>query len=97
MGLMVELATWSEIVEHIESGADAVLETSILLAIAADRVDMAHAIPWDARELHPPFDPNNPNSPGYSPSGVYGDPPLATADKGRTLLAAMLADTLAVL
>jgi creatinine amidohydrolase len=36
--------------------------------------------------------PSDPSSPNYSRSGSYGDPTLATAEKGRALLAGMIAD-----
>lgn len=70
------------------------LETSIMLVIAPDLVDMSKARPWVSRKMQSgPFsrDPSNPN---YSPDGVYGDPTLATKEKGEKLLAAMLEDVL---
>jgi creatinine amidohydrolase len=70
------------------------LETSILLAIDAQRVRMEHALAWDARPLTGAFDPDNPDSGGYSPSGVYGDATRATREKGEKLLEAMLTDIL---
>ena len=70
------------------------LETSLMLAIAPDRVDMARA------EASPPITqpapgrltPTDRTSPNYSPSGSFGDPTLATRAKGEALLAAMLDD-----
>jgi len=42
-----------------------------------------------------PFSRNNPDNPRFSPSGVWGDPTLASEDKGHRLLAAMVDDLLA--
>lgn len=38
----------------------------------------------------------DPDSPRYSPSGVWGNPTLASEDKGRRLLTAIIDDLLAV-
>jgi creatinine amidohydrolase/Fe(II)-dependent formamide hydrolase-like protein len=42
-----------------------------------------------------PFSRSNPDNPRFSPAGVWGDPTLASEDKGRHLLAAMVDDLLA--
>ena len=70
------------------------LETSLMLALAPQLVDMARAEPSPAlgREAPGPLTPSDVNSPNYSRSGSYGDPTLATAAKGEILLAAMLDD-----
>jgi creatinine amidohydrolase len=64
-------------------------ETSMMLALASDRVAMAHAV----KEI-PPYQgrlTRDPNGPGtYSPSGVWGDPTLATAEKGHQLVDALV-------
>jgi creatinine amidohydrolase len=39
-----------------------------------------------------PLTLSDPNSPNYSPSGSFGDPTLASPEKGRTILAAIVAD-----
>ncbi|MGB8398356.1 creatininase family protein [Bradyrhizobium sp.] len=70
------------------------LETSLMLALAPQRVDMARAEASPALKQQVPgrltsFDSNSPN---YSRSGSYGDPTLATSAKGEILLAAMLGD-----
>jgi creatinine amidohydrolase len=70
------------------------IETSLMLAIAPHRVRMDLAEAWDRKPLRAPFTPDDPGDPGYSPSGVYGDPTLATVSKGRRLLDAMLLDVL---
>ena len=70
------------------------LETSLMLAIAPQLVDMARAEASPALKQQTPgaLTPSAPNSPNYSRSGSYGDPTLATRAKGELLLAAMLDD-----
>ncbi|WP_315834326.1 creatininase family protein [Bradyrhizobium prioriisuperbiae] len=70
------------------------LETSIMLALAPDVVDMprAEASPWSSRASTGALTPSDPASDNYSRSGSFGDPTLATAAKGNMLLAAMLDD-----
>lgn len=72
------------------------LETSLMLALAPDVVDMrrAQASPARDREIEGPLDPADPASPNYSPSGSYGDPALATRGKGDRLLGAMTRDAI---
>ena len=70
------------------------IETSLMLAIAPGSVDLTRA----ASPVSPggpqrgPLSPSDPNSPNYSPSGNFGDPTLASAEKGKTILAAIVAD-----
>jgi creatinine amidohydrolase len=78
---------------HHESAKDEVLgthandeETSLLLYIAPDSVDMSKAV----KDYHPSNLPGlrklvrDPNTPGtYSKSGIYGDATLATKEKGK--------------
>jgi creatinine amidohydrolase len=70
------------------------LETSLMLALAPDLVDMsrAEASPELKYEAAGPLTPSDASSPNYSRSGSYGDPTLATSAKGEILLAAMLDD-----
>lgn len=70
------------------------LETSLMLAMAPDLVDMsrAEASPEMKYEVAGSLTPSNALSPNYSRSGSYGDPTLATRAKGKILLAAMLDD-----
>jgi creatinine amidohydrolase len=70
------------------------LETSLMLALAPDLVDMARAeaSPAVTHDTPGPLTPSDQNSPNYSRSGSYGDPTLATSAKGEMLLAAMLDD-----
>jgi creatinine amidohydrolase len=70
------------------------LETSLMLALAPDLVDMsrAQASPEITHEVPGPLTASDPSSPNYSRSGSYGDPKLATRAKGEVLLAAVLED-----
>ena len=66
-----------------------------MLAIAPELVDMARAAPCPFSATGPSpgaLSPDDPSSPTYSPSGSFGDPTLASADKGSRLLAAILDD-----
>jgi creatinine amidohydrolase len=70
------------------------LETSVMLALAPERVQMqrAEASPPPFRETAGPLTPSASSSPNYSRSGSYGNPTLATHAKGEVLLAAMVED-----
>ena len=70
------------------------LETSLMLALAPDLVDMtrAEASPDLKQTMAGALTPLDPDSPNYSRSGSYGDPTRATSAKGEALLAAMLDD-----
>jgi creatinine amidohydrolase len=92
-GLAVAFFQWSSIADvertvlqqaegtHADEG-----ETSMMLYIAPESVDMTKAV----KDVHP-RNGDGPlrrveGRPGrYSPSGSYGDPTLATREKGRTL------------
>ena len=74
------------------------LETSIMLAIAPDKVNMSLAKAWTERRIRAgALVRNDKSHPNYSPDGVYGDPTLATKEKGELLLKAMLEDILELL
>jgi len=74
------------------------LETSIMLAIVPDKVNMSLAKPWVRQKIQAgALVRNNKSQPNYSPDGVYGDPTLATKEKGEQLLKAMLEDILDLL
>jgi creatinine amidohydrolase len=75
------------------------LETSMMLYLAPETVDMARAV----KDYHPGEGPltRNPSGPGtYSPTGSWGDPTLATRAKGerlvRALVDALVADVAAL-
>jgi creatinine amidohydrolase len=70
------------------------LETSLMLALVPDLVDMprAEASPRVNAETPGHLTPTDVTSPNYSHSGSYGDPTLATRAKGEILLAAMVED-----
>jgi creatinine amidohydrolase len=71
------------------------IETSLMLAIAPNLVDMSQAKASPVSPSGPqrgPLSPSDPNSANYSPSGSFGDPTLASAEKGHTILAAIVAD-----
>ena len=86
------LACERSLIEQSRGGHADEAETSIMLAIAPGLVRMESAEP----ELRPtgkgPLSRNDSNASNYSPSGVFGDPTLASEEKGRKLLAAMLED-----
>ena len=66
-----------------------------MLAIAPELVEMAQAAASPVSPSGPsrgPLSPDDAKSPTYSPSGSFGDPTLASAEKGEKLLAAILED-----
>jgi creatinine amidohydrolase len=71
------------------------LETSLMLVVAPELVDMKRAAPcpFSPTGSHPgPLSPDDPTALNYAPSGSFGDPTLASAEKGKRLLAAILED-----
>jgi creatinine amidohydrolase len=72
------------------------VETSMLLYIDPRAVRMDRAVADGAKERPGPLtrDPNRSDG-HFSPSGVFGDPTLATRAKGRILVEGMVADILA--
>ncbi|MBX3192480.1 MAG: creatininase family protein [Labilithrix sp.] len=66
------------------------LETSIMLVLAPDRVDMTKAV----RDYTPDRGGGLTRDPAgegtYSPTGTWGDPTLATREKGRKLVEAFV-------
>lgn len=66
------------------------IETSMMLYIAPDSVDMKKAV----KDYHPSKgrltrDPNNKEG-TYSATGIWGDPTLATREKGRKVIEALV-------
>lgn len=83
-----------EVVESLseqEGGSHAdEIETSMMLYIAPESVDMSQA----AKDYHPAEGPltRHKGRPGsYSPTGIYGDATLATREKGRRIVEARVA------
>lgn len=72
------------------------IETSVMLAVAREYVALDLAQTWTpaAMDVRGPFSRSDPDDPRYSPAGIWGDPTLASADKGRLLLGAMVDDLL---
>ena len=70
------------------------IETSIMLAIAPKKVNMELADTCTEEKQPGPLNRTQQDQPNYSPSGVYGDARLATEEKGKLLVAAMLKDIL---
>ena len=69
------------------------LETSVMLALAPELVRMQLAEASPPTPAAPgPLTPLDSASPNFSRSGSYGDPTLATREKGEALLAAMVGD-----
>jgi creatinine amidohydrolase len=65
------------------------IETSMMLYIAPETVDMSKAV----KDYHPgksPFTRVRNETNIYSASGVYGDPTLATREKGRRVVEALV-------
>ena len=73
------------------------IETSMMLYIAPDRVDMSLAVREDNPDRRGGLT-RRVDGPGtYSASGVWGDATLATVEKGRRALEAMLDDLMTIL
>jgi creatinine amidohydrolase len=70
------------------------LETSLMLALAPHLVDMtrAEASPAEIAPAAGALTRTDTASPNYSRSGSYGNPTLATCEKGDVLLAAIVDD-----
>ena len=71
------------------------IETSLMLAIAPELVDMARAAPMPfspTDAARGPLSPDDPSAPNYAPSGSFGDPTLASPAKGLRVLTAILED-----
>ncbi|MGQ0657798.1 MAG: creatininase family protein [Chromatiales bacterium] len=94
-------ARFTQVVREVEEqsfgGHADEIETSIMLALAPHYVVMGRAEPARQRIERGIFNRSDPAAPNYSPSGVNGNPTLATAAKGERLVAAMLQDVLEAL
>ncbi|MCA9686680.1 MAG: creatininase family protein, partial [Myxococcales bacterium] len=95
--LEVAAPTEREVSEQTRGTHADEIETSMLLYIAPERVDMSKAVADTSPRGEKGWLTRDPSKPGtYSPSGVWGDATLATREKGErvveTLVAGMLAD-----
>ncbi len=70
------------------------IETSMMLYIAPARVNMSLAVRDDRPDVPGPLTRKAGAKGLYSASGVWGDPTLATREKGRVVVEAMVADIL---
>ena len=62
-------------------------ETSMMLYIAPETVDMSKAVKdYDARPNRPGLTRDPEGRGSYSPTGIWGDPTLATREKGRVIV-----------
>lgn len=87
----------AELEEQAWGGHADEVETSLMLAIAPQLVDMRAARPAPSRLGQGVFNRSDPAAPNYSPDGVTGDPTRATRAKGERLAAALLEDLLEAL
>jgi creatinine amidohydrolase len=94
----LETAAVGQLAEQREGGHGDEIETSIQLYLQPERVDMSAAVrdygpanPQDYAGYRPGLFSREPGDPDHSITGIYGDPTLATADKGRAALELMRA------
>lgn len=66
------------------------IETSMMLYMCPDRVDMSKAVKDDSPQGTGGLSRVQGNAKTYSPSGVWGDATLATWEKGRVVVEAMV-------
>jgi len=86
-------ATASRVRQEARGGHAGELETSILLAIAPESVHLYKAEAWESERMGPgPLRRLDKHHANYSPTGVFGNPTLATRATGELLLQAMLQD-----
>ena len=78
--------------EQIRGGHADEVETSIMLVCAPHQVQMDKAEAQIKPMYKGPFNRNDSDGLNYSPSGVYGDPRLASLEKGEVLLDAIFRD-----
>ncbi|MGR8948686.1 MAG: creatininase family protein [Gammaproteobacteria bacterium] len=87
----------SQIAQQAFGGHADEIETSIMLAIDRSAVNLQLARPQATAISRGLFNRTEPSQANYSPDGVNGDPSLASEEKGRELLAALIEDSMAVL
>jgi creatinine amidohydrolase len=95
--LDAQLDAASRRVSRQEGGSHAdEVETSMMLHINPGSVDMSRAVKDYSPQSSPMALTRREGGAGtYSPSGIWGDPTLATAEKGRVLVEALVAGILA--
>jgi creatinine amidohydrolase len=71
------------------------IETSMMLYMYPDRVDMSRAVRDDSPQGVGGLTRQRGNDKTYSPSGTWGDATLATREKGRIVVEAIVAEILA--
>ena len=68
-------------------------ETSMMLYIVPDKVDMSKTVKdFDPRPGRRGLTRDPKGEGTYSPSGIWGDPTLATKEKGKTIVEATVAE-----
>lgn len=90
-------AAHARLIEQPRGGHADEAETSVMLHLYPELVDMGAAPTWIEPVAPGRWSHDDPSSPSYSPPGIFGDATLATADKGRVLVEAMIEDALAAL
>ncbi len=99
----LETDAMDELQEQPAGGHADEIETSIHLYLQPERVKMERAVRDVAggRKSYPGYKPGlfsrNPDDPAYSETGLFGDPTLATAEKGKKALAILTAEWLKAL
>lgn len=100
----LETAASEALQEQREGGHSDEIETSINLFLQPDRVSMSLAVEdygRQPRKDYPGYQPGvfsrDPADPNYSETGLYGDPTLATAEKGKQALEIMTESWLTIL
>lgn len=71
------------------------IETSMMLVIAPETVNMAKAVKDYDSSGKPGLSRRKDGPKGYSPTGIFGDPTLATREKGKIVVEAMVQGLLA--
>ena len=71
------------------------METSMMLYIAPDTVDMAKAVKDYDPDYRGGLSPRADSGKTYSPTGIWGDPTLASREKGEIVVEALIAAILA--
>lgn len=91
------LAAVERLAEQPRGGHADECETSVMLALHPELVDMSKAPTWLEPVAPGRWSHTDPESASYSPPGIFGDATEATAAKGAALVSAMLEDLEAAL